>query len=71
MKTSPVMIFEYAGMLGVPALLVVIAILSLAGVTGALWTVLLSLVAAGCAVYGLISVRQVYGHARRKPKEES
>jgi len=64
MKASPIMIFEYAGMLGVPALLVLLAILSLAGVGGTLRTVLLLLIAAGCLVYGAIAVREVYGHSR-------
>ena len=69
MKASRIMVFEYAGMLGVPALLVVIAILSLVGVSGPVWTVLLLVIAAGCVVYGLIAVRQVYGHSRSSSRK--
>jgi zinc transporter ZupT len=69
-KASPIMAFEYAGMLGVPALLVVLAVFSLAGVTGALGKALLLVIAAGCVVYGAIAVREVYGHARRPSRKE-
>ena len=71
MKASPIMIFEYVGMLGVPALLVVLAILALVGVEGTVRTVLLLVIAAGCLVYGAIAVREVYGHARPSSKREA
>jgi hypothetical protein len=64
MKASPIMFLEYLGMLGVPALLVVLAIFSLAGVTGVARTVLLLLIAADCLVYGAVSLRTVYLHGR-------
>ncbi len=71
MKASPLMMFEYAGMLGVPALLVVLAVLSLVGVSGTVWTVLLLLIAAGLAVYGALSLRQVFGHGRPSSRKEA
>jgi len=64
MKASPIMFLEYLGMLGVPALLVVLAVFSLAGVTGVARTVLLLLIAADCLVYGAVSLRTVYLHGR-------
>ena len=64
MKASPIMFLEYLGMLGVPALLVVLAVFSLAGVTGVARTVLLLLTAADCLVYGAVSLRTVYLHGR-------
>ena len=62
MKASPIMIFEYAGMLGVPALLVLLAVFSIAGVAGTARTILLLVIAAGCLVYGAIAVREVFLH---------
>jgi hypothetical protein len=67
MKASPIMFLEYLGMLGVPALLVVLAVFSLAGITGAARTVLLLLIAADCLVYGIVSMRSVYFHGRKSP----
>jgi len=64
MKASPVMFLEYLGMLGVPALLVVLAVFSLAGITGVARSVLLLLIAADCLVYGAVSLRTVYLHGR-------
>jgi len=64
MKATPIMFLEYLGMLGVPALLVILAVFTLAGVTGTARTVLLLLTAADCLVYGAISLRSVYLHGR-------
>ena len=68
MKASPIMFFEYVGMLGVPVLLMALAVFSLVPVTGAARTVLLLLIGAGCLVYGAVSVRTVYlhGHGKRR-----
>ncbi len=71
MKASPIMVFEYAGMLGVPALMVLLAVFSLVGLAGAIRTVLLVLIAAGCLVYGAISVREIFGHARPSSRREA
>jgi hypothetical protein len=64
MKASPIMFLEYLGMLGVPTLLVVLAVFVLAGVTGTARTVLLLLTAADCLVYGAVSMRSVFFHGR-------
>ena len=60
------MFFEYVGMLGVPVLLMALAVFALVPVTGTTQTVLLLLIGAGCLVYGAVSVRTVYLHGRGK-----
>ena len=64
MKATPIMFLEYLGMLGVPALLVILAVFTLAGVSGIARTVLLLVTAADCLVYGAVSLRSVYLHGR-------
>ena len=66
MKASPIMFFEYIGMLGVPVLLMALALFALVPITGTARTVLLLLIGAGCLVYGAVSVRTVYLHGGRK-----
>lgn len=66
MKASPIMFFEYVGMLGVPVLLMVLALLALLPIPGTARTVVLLLIGAGCLVYGAVSVRTVYLHGGRK-----
>ena len=66
MKASSIMFFEYVGMLGVPVLLIVLALFSLLSLGGTARTVLLLLIGAGCLVYGVISVRGVYLHGGKK-----
>lgn len=66
MKASVFMIFEYAGMLGVPALLLALAVFALVPVGGAARTVLLLLICAGCLVYGAIAAREISAHGGRK-----
>ena len=64
MKATPIMFLEYLGMLGVPALLVLLVVFQLAGVGGVPRTVLLLVMAADCLVYGAVSLRSVYLHGR-------
>ncbi len=66
MKATPIMFLEYLGMLGVPALLVLLVIFILAGVGGTARTVLLLVTAADCLVYGAVSLKSVYLHGRGK-----
>ncbi|MGA2378371.1 MAG: hypothetical protein ABSG85_03600 [Spirochaetia bacterium] len=66
MKASSIMVFEYMGMLGVPVLLLALAVFALVPVGGVARTVLLLLIGAGCLVYGAISVREVYIHGGKK-----
>ncbi len=66
MKATPIMFLEYLGMLGVPALLVLLAVFVLAGVGGVPRTVLLLVTAADCLVYGAVSLWSVYLHGRGK-----
>jgi hypothetical protein len=66
MKASPIMFFEYVGMLGVPVLLMVLALFALLPIPGTARTVVLLLIGAGCLVYGAVSVRTVYLHGGRK-----
>jgi hypothetical protein len=60
------MIFEYMGMLGVPVLLMALAVFALVPIEGAARTVLLIVIGAGCLVYGAIAVREVYVHGGKK-----
>jgi len=66
MKASSIMIFEYMGMLGVPVLLLALAVFALVPVGGTARTVLLLVIAAGCLVYGAIAVRDIYIHGGKK-----
>jgi hypothetical protein len=66
MKASSIMIFEYMGMLGVPVLLLALALFALVPVGGTIRTILLLLVGAGCLVYGAIAVRDIYIHGGKK-----
>ena len=70
MKASPIMFFEYVGMLGVPVLLMVLALFALVPVTATARTALLLLIGAGCLVYGAVSVRTVYLHGSGKRRKE-
>jgi hypothetical protein len=66
MKASSLMIFEYMGMLGVPVLLLALALFALVPIAGVPRTVLLLLIGAGCLVYGAIAVRDIYIHGGKK-----
>jgi hypothetical protein len=69
-KASFFMFFDYAAMMGVPVLLVLLALSSLVFPGGGIRTVLLILIAAGALVYGAIGIREAYvhggAHGRRK-----
>jgi hypothetical protein len=56
------MFLEYVGMLGVPVLLLALAVFALVPIGGTARTILLLLIGAGCLVYGAVSVRNVYLH---------
>ena len=66
MKASSIMIFEYMGMLGVPVLLLALALSALVPIGGTVRTILLLLIGAGCLVYGAIAVRDIYVHGGKK-----
>ena len=66
MKASPFMFLNYLGMIGVPVLLVVLAVVSLFGGGGVLQTVLLALIAAGCLAYGVIGFREAFIHGGKR-----
>ena len=66
MKASSIMVFEYMGMLGVPVLLIALAVFALVPVGAVARTVLLLAIGAGCLVYGVIAVREVYIHGGKK-----
>jgi hypothetical protein len=69
MKASPVMFFDYLGMIGVPVLLVALAVTSLIGLGRTVQLILLVPIAAGCLLYGAIGLREVFIHGgkRRAP----
>ena len=65
MKASFFMFFDYLTMMGVPVLLVLLALSALLAPRGAIQTVLLILIAAGAVVYGIIGIREAFVHGRR------
>jgi len=69
-KASFFMFFDYLAMMGVPVLLVLLAISTIVlpgHGTGVIWrTIILFLMAVGALVYGLVGVREAYIHGKRK-----
>jgi hypothetical protein len=65
-KASYLMFFAYVTMIGVPVLLVVLALSTLVLPDRGVQTVLLILIAAGALVYGGIGIREVFVHGGRK-----
>jgi len=66
MKASFFMFFNYLTMMGVPVLLVLLAVCALFGVRGGVQAILLVLIAAGAVVYGAIGIREVFVHGKGK-----
>jgi hypothetical protein len=66
MKASPIMFFEYLGMIGVPVLLLLLALAALLSAGTLVMEVLLALIAAGCVIYGAIGIREVFVHGGKK-----
>jgi hypothetical protein len=66
MKASYLMFFEYLGMIGVPVLLLLLALSALLFPDALLQKVLLALIAAGSAAYGAVGFREVYFHGGKK-----
>ncbi|MDG6934064.1 MAG: hypothetical protein JRN68_05150 [Nitrososphaerota archaeon] len=68
MKGSTLMFFQYLGMIGVPVLIIILAILSpLSGSAfGVVRDVVEILIGAGSIIYGAVSVRTIYIHGRRR-----
>ena len=64
MKASFFMFFNYLAMMGVPVLLVLLAISALVFPGSGIRTVLLILIA-GALVYGIIGIREAFVHGRR------
>jgi hypothetical protein len=65
-KASFFMFFDYLAMMGVPVLLVVLALSILFFPIRGLQTILLILIGAGAVVYGAIGIREVFVHGGRK-----
>jgi hypothetical protein len=66
MKASFFMFFDYLTMMGVPVLLVLLALDAAVIHSGALEIALRILVGAGCIVYGAIGIREAFVHGRRR-----
>lgn len=66
MKASFFMFFNYLTMMGVPVLLVLLALDAAVIHSGALGIVLKILIGAGCLVYGAVGIREVFIHGRRR-----
>lgn len=61
-KAFRLMFFNYAAMMGVPVLMLVLAVLPLLGLPGVVRTVVVGLIALGCLVYGVIGFREAFLH---------
>ncbi len=66
MKASYIMFLEYLGMIGVPVLLLLLALSTLLFPEALLQKILLALIAAGSAAYGAVGIREVYAHGGKK-----
>jgi hypothetical protein len=66
MKASFFMFFDYVAMIGVPVLLVLMTLNAAFVHLGAVQTVLLLLIGAGCLVYGAVGIREVFVHGGKK-----
>jgi len=66
MKASFFMFFDYVAMMGVPVLLAVMALNALLVHSGTLEIVLRIGIGAGCLAYGVIGIREVFVHGRKK-----
>jgi hypothetical protein len=64
MKASFPMFFYYLGMMGVPVVLLLLALSALLGLGGAVQLVLLVLAAAGSLAYGLVAIREALLHGK-------
>jgi hypothetical protein len=71
MKASFFMFFDYVAMIGVPVLMVVLALNAAFVHDGTLQTVLLVLIGAGCIVYGAVGIREVFVHGGKKRETAS
>ncbi len=66
MKASYIMFFEYLGMIGVPVLLLLLALSALLFPDALLQRILLVLIAAGSTAYGAVGIREVYVHGGKR-----
>lgn len=66
MKASFFMVFDYLAMMGVPVLLILLAVFAIVLPDKGVQTVLLILIAAGAIVYGVIGIREAFVHGRGK-----
>jgi hypothetical protein len=66
MKASSVMFFGYLAMIGVPVLLMLLALSTLLFPDGAVQKILLVPIAAGSVIYGAIGIREAYAHGGKK-----
>ena len=66
MKASYIMFFEYLGMIGVPVLLMLLALCALLFPGGLVQRTLLVPIAAGSVIYGVIGIREVFVHGGKK-----
>jgi hypothetical protein len=66
MKASYIMFFEYLAMMGVPVLLMLLALSALLFPGGPAQKVLLVPIAAGSVIYGAIGIREAFAHGGKK-----
>ncbi len=61
-KAFRLMFFNYAAMMGVPVLMLLLAVLPLLGAPAVLRVIVLALIALGSLVYGAIGIREAFVH---------
>ncbi len=66
MKPWFFLLIDYVVIVGVPVLLVLLALSALVFPRGVVQTVLLILIAAGSVVFGAIGIRQAFVHGRKR-----
>jgi hypothetical protein len=66
MKASSIMFFEYLGMIGVPVLLMLLALSAILFPGGIAQKILLVPIAAGSVIYGAIGIREAFAHGGKK-----
>ncbi len=71
MKASFFMFFDYLTMMGVPVLLVLLALDAAVIHSGALEIALRILIGVGSIVYGAVGIREAFVHGRRRRETTS
>jgi hypothetical protein len=66
MKASFFMFFDYVAMIGVPVLMILLALNAAFVHDGTVQAILLLLIGAGCIVYGAVGAREAFIHGGKR-----